>query len=188
MPKVGRPSATGAPSPPSPDTPKFGLLDFLQSPDQSFAAAENEPFHLSLDFLSFHGWLGHAILGAMAEFADNKFARDRRMQSGLAPFRGTNALTSDRAAVLIPQLFYGQSDVAVPARQSPFGHQIALLATNEFGRNEPGWIGRRPSASSNTSSVIFGSRFTFADVQSRALTSSMSEFWQVSSLEIITAG
>src|ERR1017187_8269081 len=45
-----------------------------------------------------------------------------------------------------------------------------------------------PSASSKTSSVDFALRFTLAEVQSRALTSSMSGFWQVSSLEMITAG
>ena len=84
MAKVRQKPTTVTQSPSSPVAPKFGLLDFLQSPDQSFPAAENEPFHLSLDFLSFHAWLGQAVLGAMAEFADKKFARDRRMQTGQA--------------------------------------------------------------------------------------------------------
>jgi len=83
-PKPGRQPASGTQPPSPPDTPQFGLLDFLQSPDQSFAAAENEPYRLSLDFLSFHAWLGQAVLGAMAEFANNKSARDRRMQTGQA--------------------------------------------------------------------------------------------------------
>ena len=46
----------------------------------------------------------------------------------------------------------------------------------------------QPVGPSKTSSVDFGARFTLAEVQSNALTSSMSGFWQVSSLEMMTAG
>jgi len=61
-----------------------GPLPFMKSIDDATALCEKEQDPFYLDAFMIEAWLGHVALAAAAEYADNKNAKDRALQTGQA--------------------------------------------------------------------------------------------------------